>query len=67
MKYLANFKKVFLLCIKNAGLQKEPFIGFKLTKKEVELPFLIKNELKDIALKELHAHKGYERRPQQDN
>ncbi len=39
MKYLANFKKVVLICIKNGWLQKDPFIGFKLTKREVERHF----------------------------
>lgn len=49
MKYLANFKKVVLLCIKNDWLQKDPFASFKLTKKEVERPFLTGSELQDIA------------------
>lgn len=52
MKYLANFKKVVLLCIKNGWLHKNPFIGFKLTKREVERPFLTETELQQIVLKE---------------
>ncbi|WP_018611739.1 site-specific integrase [Segetibacter koreensis] len=52
MKYLANFKKIVLLCIKNGWLQKDPFIGFKLTKKEVERPFLTAAELQEIAAKQ---------------
>src|SRR5689334_4744769 len=35
MKYLANFRKIVLLCIKNGWLQKDPFIGFKLTRRQV--------------------------------
>jgi site-specific recombinase XerD len=57
MKYLANFKKVVLLCIKNGWLQKDPFIGFKLTKKEVERPFLTENELQEMALKEFKTER----------
>jgi site-specific recombinase XerD len=57
MKYLANFKKVVLLCIKNGWLQKDPFIGFKLTKKEVARPFLTAFELQDIASKEFKAER----------
>jgi len=52
MKYLANFKKVVLICIKNGWLLKDPFIGFKLTKREVERPFLTESELQDITNKE---------------
>ncbi|GEO11922.1 site-specific integrase [Segetibacter aerophilus] len=55
MKYLANFKKVVLLCIKNGYLQKDPFVGFKLTKREVERPFLSKDELQTMAAKEFPA------------
>jgi site-specific recombinase XerD len=57
MKYLANFKKVVLLCIKNGWLQKDPFIGFKLTKKEVERPFLTAKELQEMALKEFKTER----------
>jgi site-specific recombinase XerD len=57
MKYLANFKKVVLLCIKNGWLQKDPFMGFKLTKKEVERPFLTENELQEMAAKEFKTER----------
>jgi len=45
MKYLANFKKIALICLKNGWLQKDLFLGFKLTKQEVERSFLTENEL----------------------
>jgi integrase len=51
MKYLYNFKKIVLICIKNGWLLKDPFIGFKLFKREVEQPFLTQTELKEIAFK----------------
>lgn len=49
MKYLSNFKKIVLLCMKQGWLQKDPFLGFKLTRREVERAFLTKLELQDIA------------------
>lgn len=49
MKYLANFKKVVLICVKNGWLQKDPFVGFKLAKREIERPFLTEQELQTIA------------------
>ena len=51
MKYLANFKKVVLICVKNGWLLKDPFTGFKLAKKEVERTFLTETELQTIASK----------------
>jgi hypothetical protein len=35
MKYLANFKKIVLLCVKRSWLSKDHFYGFKLAVKEV--------------------------------
>ncbi len=57
MKYLANFKKVVLLAIKNGWVQKDPFIGFKLTKKEVNRPCLNEHELQKIASKEFKTER----------
>lgn len=51
MKYLANFKKIVLICLKNGWIQKDPFVNFKLTKREVDRPFLTSQELKDISEK----------------
>jgi hypothetical protein len=45
MKYLANFKKVVLICVKNRWLPGDPFINFKLTKKTVEKVALTEREL----------------------
>lgn len=46
MKYLANFKKIVIRCLKNGWLQKDPFIGFSMAKKEVERTALTEYELK---------------------
>ena len=48
MKYLGNFKKIVLLCVRNKWLPSDPFVDFKLTKKEVERTALTDIELKRI-------------------
>ena len=48
MKYLSNFKKIVNICIKNGWLDRNPFAGFKMTKREVERPFLVEEELNRI-------------------
>lgn len=45
MKYLANFKKIVIICLKNGWLSKDPFYGFKLARKEVVREFLTDEEL----------------------
>jgi integrase len=52
MKYLSNFKKIVHICIKNGWLTRDPFVGFKLTKREVERPFLVEEELTRIMNKD---------------
>ncbi|NHA03240.1 site-specific integrase [Mucilaginibacter sp. HC2] len=52
MKYLANFKKVVLICVKNRWLPGDPFANFKLTKKPVEKTALTESELKRIIERE---------------
>lgn len=45
IKYLTNFKKIVNICLKNGWLDKNPFIGFKMTKKDVDRPYLSQEEL----------------------
>lgn len=52
VKYLANFKKIVLNCVKNGWIQRDPFMGFKLTKKEVRREILTKEELNNLSEKE---------------
>jgi site-specific recombinase XerD len=52
MKYLANFKKIVLLCVKRGWLPKDPFYGFKLAVKEVVREVLSAEELDRIASRE---------------
>ena len=55
VKYLSNFKKIVHICIKNGWLERDPFVGFKMTKREVERPFLVQEELKRIIDKQFVA------------
>lgn len=48
MKYLSNFKKIVNICIKNGWLDRDPFVGFKMAKREIERPFLVEEELNRI-------------------
>lgn len=51
MKYIGNLKKIINLCIKKGFLQKDPFLGFKMTKQEVERVALTSEEIQKIARK----------------
>jgi len=51
VKYLSNFKKMVIICIKNGWLTKDPFTGFSLAKKEVDKVVLSENELAALVLK----------------
>lgn len=57
MKYLANFKKVVLICVKNKWLPGDPFANFKLTKKAVEKVALTEAELKRVIEKKFDAER----------
>lgn len=48
MKYLANFRKIVFICVKNGWLAKDPFYGYKMTKREVKRDFLTEVELQAI-------------------
>ena len=46
VEYLANFKKIVLICVKNGWLQKDPFFNYKFKKKIVTRDYLSEVELK---------------------
>jgi len=48
MKYLSNVRKIVNICIKNGWLTKDPFFGYKMSKKEVIREFLSEAELQDL-------------------
>ncbi|TAJ47749.1 MAG: site-specific integrase [Chitinophagaceae bacterium] len=51
MKYLSNFRKIVKRCLLNGWLPRDPFIGFKMTKREVERTALTELELQAMASK----------------
>lgn len=52
MKYLTNLRKIVNICIKNGWLGKDPFFGFKMSKKEVVRDFLTEEEIQTLLLKD---------------
>lgn len=52
MKYLVNFKKIVLICVKSKWLPGDPFSNFKLTRKQLERTALTDAELQRIAEKD---------------
>ncbi|RYZ30471.1 MAG: site-specific integrase [Chitinophagaceae bacterium] len=48
IKYIANFRKIVNRCVRNGWLPKDPFSGFKMTKREVERVALTESELQKI-------------------
>jgi hypothetical protein len=53
IKYLANFKKIVLQCVKNTWLPADPFSNFKMTKKKVERTALTELELRLLETKDI--------------
>jgi len=51
MKYLSNFRKIVNRCLRNGWLQRDPFMGFKMTKKIVERTALTEFELQILISK----------------
>ena len=52
VKYIKNFKKIMRLCMANGWLSKDPFLGYKAKIKEVERPYLTKEEIQTVYDKE---------------
>jgi hypothetical protein len=57
VKYLSNFKKVVLLCVKRAWLQRDPFYGFKLAPREIIRESLNQEELDSIISKKFSVER----------
>lgn len=51
IKYISNFRKIVNRCIRSGWLIKDPFLGFKMTKREVERTALSQQEIEAIANK----------------
>lgn len=48
IKYICNLRKIVNFCLKSGWLDKDPFFGFKMAKKEVIRDFLHENEIQAI-------------------
>lgn len=57
IKYLTNFKKIVLLCVKKGWLAKDPFYGFTLSVKEVKRDILTQEELDQIFSKDFSVER----------
>jgi len=57
IKYLSNFKKIVNRCLRNGWLYRDPFIGFKMTKREVERTALTDAELKAMFERQFPAER----------
>ena len=53
IKYISNTRKIINNCLKNGWINKDPFTGFKMTKKEVVREILTEKELETLQQKEL--------------
>ncbi|GAA4461793.1 site-specific integrase [Nemorincola caseinilytica] len=51
IKYIANLRKIINICLKNGWLPKDPFYGFKMTKRDVVREYLSEEELQRLANK----------------
>ncbi len=52
IKYLSNFRKIIKKCLRSGWIDKDPFLGFNMAKKEVTRTALTNEEIKAIASKE---------------
>ena len=51
MKYIGNVRKIVNYCVKSGWLQKDPFLGFKMGKKEVMREYLSEQDLQALTNK----------------
>ncbi|MGM9478006.1 site-specific integrase [Pedobacter sp. GSP4] len=51
MKYLTNFKKVIIQCVKRGWIGKDPFYGFRFSKRETERVFLDREDINRLTRK----------------
>jgi site-specific recombinase XerD len=54
IKYISNFRKIIHRCLQHGWLQKDPFLGFSMVKKEVERTPLNDFELSALLEKKFH-------------
>jgi hypothetical protein len=57
IKYVTNFRKIVNRCIRSGLLERDPFLGFKMSKKEVIPEFLTEHGLSSIITKKFCSEK----------
>lgn len=57
MKYLSNFRKIVNRCIRNGWLHRDPFMGFRMTKREVERTALTASDLQTLAARQFSTER----------
>ena len=57
IKYIANFRKIINRSIRMEWLDKDPFVGFKMTKKEVVPEYLSQHELDTLNSKKFNSER----------
>ena len=57
IKYLSNFRKIIHRCLRNGWLQKDPFLGFNMVKREVDRIALTDFELKALSEKKFYIER----------
>lgn len=57
IKYISNVKKIVNICVKNGWLQRDPFFGYKMQKKEVIRGFLSEQEISAVLAKNFPAER----------
>ncbi|MBL7684262.1 MAG: site-specific integrase [Flavipsychrobacter sp.] len=55
IKYISNFRKIVNRCIRTGWLSRDPFVGFKMSKREVERIALTEDELQSIVKREFQT------------
>lgn len=58
MKYIGDFRKIVLLCLKKGWLQKDPFFGYKLSRRVVNREVLTANELQAMTDKQFDLERS---------
>jgi site-specific recombinase XerD len=57
IKYISNVKKIVNICIKNGWLERDPFFGYKMCKKEVIREYLSEQEIAAVLTKDFPAER----------
>lgn len=57
LKYLSNFRKIVNRCIRNGWLAKDPFVGFNMSRREVERVALTESQLKVLGEKKFNIER----------